>query len=152
MWAIPTLSLCRSEKCVILESLFFFFPFYTGPLRAPKWYKRPAGASFGFGGKIVSFHPGSSGAGASSGVSEVSYWHAACIFYYELMIHYIAFSPVFRCMCTAWLLNKVWWIAHLNLKVQYKMGKGLHSGLYVTRKHRSLSMAFTIRNKCFHQL
>ncbi|KAK9912993.1 hypothetical protein M0R45_036821 [Rubus argutus] len=45
--------------------------FGAGPLRAPKWYKRPAGASFGFGGKIVSFHPGSSGAGASSGVSEV---------------------------------------------------------------------------------
>ncbi|XP_004303090.1 PREDICTED: protein transport protein SEC31 homolog B isoform X2 [Fragaria vesca subsp. vesca] len=39
--------------------------FGAGPLRAPKWYKRPAGASFGFGGKIVSFHPSSSGAGAS---------------------------------------------------------------------------------------
>ncbi|XP_061995632.1 protein transport protein SEC31 homolog B isoform X1 [Rosa rugosa] len=39
--------------------------FGAGPLRAPKWYKRPAGASFGFGGKIVSFHP------SSSGVSEV---------------------------------------------------------------------------------
>ncbi|XP_010552746.1 PREDICTED: protein transport protein SEC31 homolog B-like isoform X2 [Tarenaya hassleriana] len=25
-------------------------------LRAPKWYKRPVGASFGFGGKLVSFH------------------------------------------------------------------------------------------------
>ncbi|KAJ6895058.1 hypothetical protein NC651_021514 [Populus alba x Populus x berolinensis] len=29
-------------------------------LRAPKWYKRPVGASFGFGGKLVSFHPRSS--------------------------------------------------------------------------------------------
>ncbi|EEF34442.1 nucleotide binding protein, putative [Ricinus communis] len=29
-------------------------------LRAPKWYKRPAGVSFGFGGKLVSFHPKSS--------------------------------------------------------------------------------------------
>ncbi|CAI8611646.1 unnamed protein product [Vicia faba] len=36
------------------------------PLRAPKWYKRPAGVSFGFGGKLVSFHPG-----ASAGASEV---------------------------------------------------------------------------------
>ncbi|GLT39684.1 hypothetical protein SLA2020_138620 [Shorea laevis] len=27
------------------------------PLRAPKWYKRPVGTSFGFGGKLVSFHP-----------------------------------------------------------------------------------------------
>ncbi|CAI0560283.1 unnamed protein product [Linum tenue] len=36
------------------------------PLRAPKWYKRPAGVSFGFGGKLVSFHPKS-----TSGDSEV---------------------------------------------------------------------------------
>eukprot|EP00257_Ricinus_communis_P020787 XP_015580116.2 protein transport protein SEC31 homolog B [Ricinus communis] len=34
-------------------------------LRAPKWYKRPAGVSFGFGGKLVSFHPKSSTASAS---------------------------------------------------------------------------------------
>ncbi|KAK8481088.1 hypothetical protein V6N13_046023 [Hibiscus sabdariffa] len=26
-------------------------------LRAPKWYKRPVGASFGFGGRVVSFRP-----------------------------------------------------------------------------------------------
>lgn len=39
--------------------------FGGGPLRAPKWYKRPVGASFGFGGKIVSFQH------SSSGVSEV---------------------------------------------------------------------------------
>ncbi|CAN1132534.1 Protein transport protein SEC31 homolog B [Linum perenne] len=36
-------------------------------LRAPKWYKRPAGVSFGFGGKLVSFNPKSS----TSGPSEV---------------------------------------------------------------------------------
>ncbi|KAG9459646.1 hypothetical protein H6P81_004154 [Aristolochia fimbriata] len=29
-------------------------------LRAPKWLKRPVGASFGFGGKLVSFHPNQS--------------------------------------------------------------------------------------------
>ncbi|KAF3437366.1 hypothetical protein FNV43_RR20119 [Rhamnella rubrinervis] len=45
--------------------------FGAGYLRAPKWYKRPVGVSFGFGGKLVSFHPKSSGAGASPGVSEV---------------------------------------------------------------------------------
>ncbi|CAL0304359.1 unnamed protein product [Lupinus luteus] len=39
-------------------------------LRAPKWYKRPAGVSFGFGGKLVSFHPKST-AGSPSGASEV---------------------------------------------------------------------------------
>ncbi|XP_031267395.1 protein transport protein SEC31 homolog B [Pistacia vera] len=40
--------------------------FGAAPLRAPKWYKRPIGASFGFGGKLVSFHP------KSSGASEIS--------------------------------------------------------------------------------
>ncbi|XP_065870898.1 protein transport protein SEC31 homolog B [Euphorbia lathyris] len=34
--------------------------FGTATLGAPKWYKRPGGVSFGFGGKLVSFHPGSS--------------------------------------------------------------------------------------------
>ena len=43
----------------------------SAPLRAPKWYKRPAGVSFGFGGKLVSFHPKSSASGAASGASEV---------------------------------------------------------------------------------
>ncbi|KAE8679839.1 Protein transport protein SEC31-like protein B [Hibiscus syriacus] len=39
-------------------------------LRAPKWYKRPVGASFGFGGKLVSFCPRLSGLGSSAS-SEV---------------------------------------------------------------------------------
>ncbi|KAH1073584.1 hypothetical protein J1N35_025912 [Gossypium stocksii] len=39
-------------------------------LRAPKWYKRPVGASFGFGGKMVSFCPRASGVGTSAS-SEV---------------------------------------------------------------------------------
>ncbi|KAE8729009.1 Protein transport protein SEC31-like protein B [Hibiscus syriacus] len=39
-------------------------------LRAPKWYKRPVGASFGFGGKLVSFRPRLSGLGSSAS-SEV---------------------------------------------------------------------------------
>ncbi|KAL2329314.1 hypothetical protein Fmac_022741 [Flemingia macrophylla] len=30
--------------------------FAAAPLRAPKWYKRPAGVSFGFGGKLVSYN------------------------------------------------------------------------------------------------
>lgn len=45
--------------------------FGTVPLRAPKWYKRPAGVSFGFGGKLVSFHPSASAAGSPAGASEV---------------------------------------------------------------------------------
>ncbi|KAJ7949218.1 protein transport protein SEC31-like B [Quillaja saponaria] len=40
-------------------------------LRAPKWFKRPVGVSFGFGGKLVSFHPSSSAAGVPVGPSEV---------------------------------------------------------------------------------
>eukprot|EP00268_Persea_americana_P017116 TRINITY_DN181_c0_g1_i12.p1 TRINITY_DN181_c0_g1~~TRINITY_DN181_c0_g1_i12.p1 ORF type:complete len:1148 (-),score=249.03 TRINITY_DN181_c0_g1_i12:606-4049(-) len=38
-------------------------------LRAPKWLKRPTGASFGFGGRLVSFHPSSSSSAASSSSS-----------------------------------------------------------------------------------
>ncbi|ESQ43725.1 hypothetical protein EUTSA_v10005758mg [Eutrema salsugineum] len=41
------------------------------PLRAPKWYKRPVGASFGFGGKLVSCHAKAPPKGASSIPSEV---------------------------------------------------------------------------------
>ncbi|XP_027357033.1 protein transport protein SEC31 homolog B [Abrus precatorius] len=41
------------------------------PLRAPKWYKRPVGVSFGFGGKLVSFHSKASAAGSPAGTSEV---------------------------------------------------------------------------------
>ncbi|KAJ9563459.1 hypothetical protein OSB04_008619 [Centaurea solstitialis] len=41
--------------------------FGSAPLRAPKWYQRKAGVSFGFGGKLVSFH-----ATGSSGPSEVN--------------------------------------------------------------------------------
>ncbi|XP_023767336.1 protein transport protein SEC31 homolog B [Lactuca sativa] len=39
----------------------------SAPLKAPKWYQRKAGVSFGFGGKLVSFHT----TGSSSGASEV---------------------------------------------------------------------------------
>ncbi|KAK7312111.1 hypothetical protein VNO77_35711 [Canavalia gladiata] len=45
--------------------------FGAAPLRAPKWYKRPVGVSFGFGGKLVSFHPKASAAGSPAGASEV---------------------------------------------------------------------------------
>ncbi|KAK6928803.1 Ancestral coatomer element 1, Sec16/Sec31 [Dillenia turbinata] len=45
--------------------------FGAATLRAPKWYKRPVGVSFGFGGKLVSFHPKASPAGAPTGSSEV---------------------------------------------------------------------------------
>nr|POE69679.1 protein transport protein sec31 like b [Quercus suber] len=43
----------------------------SSPLRVPKWYKRPAGASFGFGGKLVGFRPRPSAAGVPAGASEV---------------------------------------------------------------------------------
>lgn len=37
----------------------------AAPLRAPRWYKRKAGVSFGFGGKLVSFNSTESPAGSS---------------------------------------------------------------------------------------
>ncbi|XP_047947796.1 protein transport protein SEC31 homolog B isoform X3 [Salvia hispanica] len=39
--------------------------FGAAPLRAPKWYKRKAGVSFGFGGKLVSFNSAESSTGSS---------------------------------------------------------------------------------------
>ncbi|KAL3516403.1 hypothetical protein ACH5RR_023305 [Cinchona calisaya] len=39
--------------------------FTTAPLRAPKWYKRKAGVSFGFGGKLVSFNSTEAPTGSS---------------------------------------------------------------------------------------
>ncbi|KAL1564370.1 Protein transport protein Sec31B [Salvia divinorum] len=39
--------------------------FGAAPLRAPKWYKRKTGVSFGFGGKLVSFSSAESSAGSS---------------------------------------------------------------------------------------
>ncbi|KAL3832973.1 hypothetical protein ACJIZ3_007709 [Penstemon smallii] len=39
--------------------------FGAAHLRAPKWYKRKAGVSFGFGGKLISFHSAESPAGSS---------------------------------------------------------------------------------------
>ncbi|KAI3769038.1 hypothetical protein L6452_00134 [Arctium lappa] len=40
----------------------------SAPLRSPKWYQRKAGVTFGFGGKLVSFHS----TGSSLGRSEVN--------------------------------------------------------------------------------
>lgn len=48
-------------------NIFTLEQFYAAPLRAPKWYKRKAGVSFGFGGKLVSF----SSRDAAGGASEV---------------------------------------------------------------------------------
>ncbi|XP_010279523.1 PREDICTED: protein transport protein SEC31 homolog B-like [Nelumbo nucifera] len=45
--------------------------FGAAHLRAPKWLKRPVGASFGFGGKFVSFHLGPSSTGVQTGNSQV---------------------------------------------------------------------------------
>ncbi|KAL1535090.1 Protein transport protein Sec31B [Salvia divinorum] len=39
--------------------------FGAAPLRAPKWYKKKAGVSFGFGGKLISFNSAESPAGSS---------------------------------------------------------------------------------------
>lgn len=45
--------------------------FCAAPLKAPKWYKRPAGVSFGFGGKLVSFHTKSAATGSEVGLVGV---------------------------------------------------------------------------------
>ncbi|XP_057522031.1 protein transport protein SEC31 homolog B-like isoform X3 [Amaranthus tricolor] len=45
--------------------------FGAAPLKAPKWYNRPVGVSFGFGGKLVSFLSKAASAGGTAGTSEV---------------------------------------------------------------------------------
>lgn len=41
-------------------------------LQAPEWMKRPAGASFGFGGKLAAFKTVKSDTGAKSVVTSIS--------------------------------------------------------------------------------
>ena len=66
--------------------------FYAVSLRAPKSYKRPVGASFGFGGKVVTFQSRAPVAGASAGASEVF----LCLID-QLEFHYScsSFSPLY---------------------------------------------------------
>ncbi|XP_024379159.1 protein transport protein SEC31 homolog B isoform X2 [Physcomitrium patens] len=47
----------------------------TASRKAPKWLKRPVGATFGFGGKLVSFAPKKAAAGAAAAVSEIRIQH-----------------------------------------------------------------------------
>ena len=72
---------------------FIVVPFYAAPLRAPKWYKRPAGASFGFGGKLVGFRPRPSGAGVPAGASEVSLLVNVSLFSYFMLYLFVNFFP-----------------------------------------------------------
>ena len=71
---------------------FICYPFFAGPLRAPKWYKRPVGASFGFGGKIVSFQHTSAGSEVDfTGMLPVS----------SAMMHFrVHFPPLCPGLCT----------------------------------------------------
>ncbi|XP_024364075.1 protein transport protein SEC31 homolog B isoform X2 [Physcomitrium patens] len=49
---------------------------YSTALRkAPKWLKRPVGATFGFGGKLVSFAPKKAAPGAAAAGSEIRIQH-----------------------------------------------------------------------------
>ena len=63
------LMLCRVHfSCVSYITIVFIFKLcFAGYIRAPKWYKRKAGVSFGFGGKLVTFST------TDSGSSEVLY-------------------------------------------------------------------------------
>lgn len=73
---------------------FSRLPSFAAHLRAPKWYKRPVGVSFGFGGKLVSFHPKSSVGGASTG-SEVCITGAIHAFYYYGLWLIVSIYPGF---------------------------------------------------------
>ncbi|EOA37540.1 hypothetical protein CARUB_v10011773mg [Capsella rubella] len=55
---IYNLERCSSyvTECIKTNIKFIFHLLNAASLIAPKWYKRPVGASFGFGGKLVSFN------------------------------------------------------------------------------------------------
>lgn len=64
-------------------------------MRAPKWYQRKAGVSFGFGGKLVSFNSAESPAGSS----EVHEIVRHCCSHWSI-VHFVTISPISRFMCT----------------------------------------------------
>lgn len=69
---------------------------YAAPLRAPKWYKCPVGASFGFGAcMLMWFRPRPSAAGVPAGGSEVSLLVSLCSFGMVLFVHFSLFVQVF---------------------------------------------------------
>lgn len=87
-------SLCMTWYQIFWESLNEICLFCTAPLRAPKWYKRPAGVSFGFGGKLVSFRPGASASGSPAGASEARFYYLdyICLFrFLNLSVEFILF-------------------------------------------------------------
>ncbi|XP_047978575.1 protein transport protein SEC31 homolog B-like [Salvia hispanica] len=55
----------KGELSVFLCAMSCVLVLYIAPLRAPKWYKRKAGVSFGFGGKLISFNSAEQPAGSS---------------------------------------------------------------------------------------
>jgi len=82
----------------VLEYLFCHL-FYAAKLRAPKWCERRVGASFGFGGKLVSFRPKLHAAGAS----EVSLLDKLHFLLYFLLF----FSTYSKCFSQVFLHNLV---------------------------------------------
>lgn len=63
----------------------------VAPLRAPKWYKRKAGVSFGFGGKLISFHSTESSAGSS----EVRLQHSRFPLAYSILSNGLTYFQVY---------------------------------------------------------
>jgi len=79
----------------VLEYLFCHL-FYAAKLRAPKWCECPVGASFGFGGKLVSFRPKLHAAGAS----EVSLLDKLLfLLYFLLFFSTYSFKVFLRFFC-----------------------------------------------------
>lgn len=85
--------------------MYYAYLHYAAHLKAPKWYKRPVGVSFGFGGKLVSFHPKSAVGGASTG-SEVCIAEGVRLL---LLFTLSLIDPVLsRFWYTVWSLKRVW--------------------------------------------
>lgn len=68
------ISYCREKKCIfflVVTHSTYLPGIHVALRKAPKWLKRPVGATFGFGGTLVSFAPKKTTPGATAVGSEV---------------------------------------------------------------------------------
>ena len=75
---------CTLLSCIglVLCAMSCVLVLYIAPLRAPKWYKRKAGVSFGFGGKLISFNSAEQPAGSSE----------VCLQHFRVLLAHITLS------------------------------------------------------------
>lgn len=122
--------------------------FYAVSLRAPKWYKRPVGASFGFGGKIVSFQPRTPVAGASASTSEVFLY---LVVNFNVVMAIIPFHPCIYFQVYVHDLVMEHGLVSRSSEFEAAIQNGERSSLRVLCEQKSKESEYVIDLKiCFH--